>query len=141
MMRCRVIATLLLLATVSSCGIQQDVESAEQLPTPLFGKVLWATALHRESCKPESCQATYQVRIENTMQRDANVLECSIVQPPRSPIDTLPIKELDGLRVPAHSSTTWRSSFQLAISAKRVHSLSGRELRCVGIDWHGTSPA
>jgi hypothetical protein len=139
-MRLGIAIVLLVSSTLTGCASDPGAISGEQLPRLLPGKILWAVALHPELCKRDACQATYRVRIKNPMDRDANVQECSIVDPPRRSVTTLPIMRIAGLLVPAAKSLSWQSSFQLPISPRAVRSLSGLKLRCTGVDWRGTPP-
>jgi len=138
--RLGIVILVLASLTLTGCAGNPDAISGEQLPTLLPGRIKWAVALHPESCRRDSCQATYRVRIKNPMDRDVNVQECAIVDPPKGSVTMLPIMRIAGLLVPASSSLTWQSSFQLPISPRAVRSLSDLALRCTGIDWNGNPP-
>ena len=131
MIALRRLVLVLVFSLLASCGLS---DADERSPTPLPGKIVWALALHPETCRPVRCQATYVVRIVNHTHHDAVVQGCEIAAPNATSITMLPVMEAAGLLVRAGTTRVWRSSFLLSIPPRGVRELSGLKLTCPGLD-------
>jgi hypothetical protein len=129
--------TATLLVFLAACGLDAEgVRQAETLPTPFPGAVLAAHATNNE-CSPDGCQFVYRVRITNPTDRDANVQECVLIEPPQM---RLPVMGIGGLAIRANSTRTASARFVLSIGKDAAKDLVGQDVSCVGLDWHGDPP-
>ena len=133
-MRFPFVVTLLVLAT--ACHSALGVRQAEVIPTPFPGTVLAAHA-GNGTCTQDGCPFVYRVRITNPTDRDANVQECTLMEPPRM---RLPVMGISGLGMGAHATKTVSASFVLPIEKGAAKSLVGQRASCTGLDWHGDPP-
>jgi hypothetical protein len=134
-MRCCLRATLLLLIT--ACHSNGGRHQAEVLPTPFPGTVLTARAIEGE-CGSDGCQIDYEVRITNPTDRDADVQQCALVEPPHIMLSfSGPVA---GVAIRAHTVRRLSGRFVLPLAKDAANELVGQEVSCNGLDWHGYRP-
>jgi hypothetical protein len=131
----RSIALVVIMAVGLSACASNGVYQAEQLATPFPGVVLAATAGHGQ-CDGLGCPIEYRLRFTNPMARDANVMECGLVD--RSL--RLPLNTIAGVEIPAHATRTVGATYILPIEKEAATALVGQRIACVGLDWHGHAP-
>ena len=88
-------------------------------------------------CTPNGCPFVYRVRVTNPTDRDANVQGCIL---PSAGI-RLPVMGIAGFAIPAHATKTVLARFLLpGVNRVAAAGWAGRNLSCVGLDWHGDPP-
>jgi hypothetical protein len=107
---------------------------AETLSQPFPGQLLSIRSAGR--CTRDGCPFEYRSRITNPTQIDANVQECIL---PTAGI-RLPIMGIAGFGIPAQVTKTIRSRFLLPVKKGATLGWTGRDLSCLGLDWHGDPP-
>ena len=127
----RLCAVLALATSLLSCGTD-----SEEARVQLRGKIMWAEALHPDNCDESTCQATYQVRIQNDTDTVLYVPKCRILQPLTRGVRRVPIMGV-GLQVRAGATQIWIASFRLTGTAADIRRLTGAALRCFGTDATG----
>jgi hypothetical protein len=128
-------ALLIVLSLLAACHTDTGVHHAEVLSTPFPGTVLSFTAAHGH-CTQAGCPFDYRVQVTNPTDRDANVEECAL----QTPSLRLPMVAIGGIGISAQTTTTARAHFILPIPKDDAGGLVGRDLTCIGLDWHGNAP-
>jgi hypothetical protein len=132
-MRSRICASIVVLL-LAACHSGTGVHQAETLPGEFPGKLL--SIRSAGACAADGCPFDYRVRITNPTQVDANVQECIL---PTAGI-RLPIMGIGGFGIPAQATKAVRARFFLPIKRDVAAGWPGRDLSCVGLDWHGDPP-
>jgi hypothetical protein len=107
------------------------MRQANVIPTPFPGLVVSAHATDA-SCGSDRCPFEYRVRITNPTARDANVEGCRL----HGHRTNFSFQQVDGVRVPPHTTRTVRSVGTLPFS--RASEFVGDHVTCTGLDRHGT---
>lgn len=128
-----VLITLLFTLGCLACG--GAGHSAEVLPTPIAGEVLKATAGHH-ACSADGCPFSFEVRLTNPMDRDAQVQACSVVGQQLQ----LSLNTIGGVYVKAGATEVAEGNRFLPLKKKAAAGLVGQSLSCEGLDWHGNPP-
>jgi hypothetical protein len=119
---------------VGGCHPGVGTRQAETLLGAFPGKLL--SIRSAGGCTTDGCPFEYRARITNPTQVDANVQECIL---PTAGI-RLPIMGIAGFGIPAQATKTVTARFLLPIRQDAASGWAGRDLSCVGLDWHGDPP-
>ena len=123
-------ATLVVLLIACHSSTRQ----AETVSTPFPGTLL---SIQAGRCTADGCLFNYRVRITNPTNGDANVQECIL---PTAGV-RLPIMGIAGFDIAAHATNTVSARFILpGVDKEKITDWAGRDLSCVGLDWHGDPP-
>jgi len=126
-------ATLVLLLLTACSG--GEVHQAEILAPEFPGALL--SIRPAGHCTADGCPFEYRVRITNPTGVDANVQVCIL---PSAGM-RLPVMGFAGFGIPAHATKTVFARFLLPGTKRDAAARwAGRNLSCVGLDWHGDPP-
>jgi hypothetical protein len=126
---------LLLLAT--ACHGQASGVNQAEVIGQLHGTVLDAR-WHHSQCDEGSCLLSYDLRISNMLDRDAQVLRCTVDD--GSGLELALNEGISGASIAAGQTEMVEGGRYLSIDAKEAKNLVGRIVVCDGLDWHGNPP-
>ena len=103
----------------------------------LHGTVLDAR-WHHGQCDGGSCLVSYELRISNSLNRDVQVLQCTVDN--GSGLELALNEGVSGAYIAAGQTKMVEGGRYLSIEAKEARDLVGRIVVCDGLDWHGNPP-